>query len=65
MASKCPICDGVVRPRAENVAFPFCSPRCKTIDLGKWLNEEYRVPSEGVEEAGDDDTSPSGGDVRH
>jgi hypothetical protein len=23
--------------------FPFCSPRCKAIDLGKWLNEEYRI----------------------
>ena len=23
--------------------FPFCSNRCKAIDLGKWLNEEYRI----------------------
>jgi hypothetical protein len=23
--------------------FPFCSLRCKRIDLGKWLNEEYRI----------------------
>ena len=23
--------------------FPFCSNRCKSIDLGKWLNEEYRI----------------------
>ena len=23
--------------------FPFCSSRCKAIDLGKWLNEEYRI----------------------
>jgi len=23
--------------------FPFCSKRCKLIDLGKWLNEEYRI----------------------
>ncbi len=23
--------------------FPFCSSRCKTIDLGKWLKEEYRI----------------------
>jgi hypothetical protein len=22
---------------------PFCSERCKMIDLGKWANEEYRV----------------------
>jgi len=24
---------------------PFCSKRCKTIDLARWLNEEYRIPS--------------------
>ncbi len=23
---------------------PFCSPRCKAIDLGKWLTEAYAVP---------------------
>lgn len=23
--------------------FPFCSKQCKSIDLGKWLNEEYRI----------------------
>ena len=25
---------------------PFCSKRCADLDLGKWLNEEYRVPGE-------------------
>ena len=25
--------------------FPFCSNRCKSIDLGKWLNEEYSIRS--------------------
>lgn len=23
--------------------FPFCSKRCKSLDLGRWLNEEYRI----------------------
>jgi endogenous inhibitor of DNA gyrase (YacG/DUF329 family) len=27
-------------------AFPFCSFRCQTIDLGNWLSEEYRIPDE-------------------
>lgn len=44
--ARCPICGKNARPRTENDAFPFCSPRCKQVDLGKWLNEEYRVPSE-------------------
>jgi endogenous inhibitor of DNA gyrase (YacG/DUF329 family) len=39
----CPICAKPVRARAENRAFPFCSDRCRLIDLGKWLGEEYRI----------------------
>lgn len=27
-------------------SFPFCSVRCKGADLGNWVNEEYRVPSQ-------------------
>jgi uncharacterized protein len=59
--SKCPICDAEVKPRSENKLFPFCSPRCKTIDLGKWLSEDYRVPSNDV----DDEDAGSKGDMRH
>jgi len=41
--ANCPICKKPVRARAENASFPFCTPRCKTIDLGKWMSEEYRI----------------------
>jgi hypothetical protein len=44
MARPCPICKKPVLPRAENRAFPFCSDRCRLVDLAKWLGEEYRVP---------------------
>ena len=40
---RCPICDRPAAPRSENAAFPFCSPRCKQVDLGKWLDEDYRI----------------------
>jgi len=40
-ASICPIC-GESASR-ENGAFPFCSPRCRLIDLGNWLDEAYVV----------------------
>jgi endogenous inhibitor of DNA gyrase (YacG/DUF329 family) len=43
--ARCPICDRPAAARPENAAFPFCSPRCKQVELGKWLNEEYRVPT--------------------
>ncbi|QDG52908.1 DNA gyrase inhibitor YacG [Persicimonas caeni] len=41
---KCPICREEVELLADNEFFPFCSKRCKMEDLGKWLNEEYRMP---------------------
>jgi len=77
--SICPICGKEVTPRSANPAFPFCTARCKSIDLGKWLNEEYRVPappddalgddgSEGASRRGDDGLdgdSPSKIDMRH
>jgi endogenous inhibitor of DNA gyrase (YacG/DUF329 family) len=44
--TKCPICGKESQPRAQNAASPFCSPRCKSIDLGKWLSEGYRVPTQ-------------------
>jgi endogenous inhibitor of DNA gyrase (YacG/DUF329 family) len=37
---------------------PFCSERCKLIDLGRWLSEDYRMPAEPVDlnETDEDDT---------
>jgi len=41
--SKCPVCGRPVDP--SNVkALPFCSQRCKQIDLGRWLGEAYSLP---------------------
>jgi endogenous inhibitor of DNA gyrase (YacG/DUF329 family) len=37
-------------PAAQNASFPFCSPRCKVIDLGRWLGGGYRIPGETLEE---------------
>jgi uncharacterized protein len=34
---------------------PFCSERCKLLDLSKWIDGAYRVPGEPVEEQRDDD----------
>ncbi|HKP46919.1 MAG TPA: DNA gyrase inhibitor YacG [Pyrinomonadaceae bacterium] len=44
---KCPTCKRDVE--WENNPFrPFCSERCKLVDLGKWMTEEYRVPGKEV-----------------
>lgn len=37
----CPICGNNVSPDVQT--FPFCTPRCRQIDLGKWLKEEYTI----------------------
>jgi endogenous inhibitor of DNA gyrase (YacG/DUF329 family) len=45
---RCPICDRAMEGQgtSEWPDFPFCSPRCKLIDLGRWLGEEYKVESD-------------------
>jgi endogenous inhibitor of DNA gyrase (YacG/DUF329 family) len=45
----CPICNAAVPWTAENKWRPFCSERCKLIDLGQWATEKYRVPAEEQE----------------
>ena len=39
----CPQCGKEHKWDTNNRFRPFCSERCKLIDLGKWANEEYRV----------------------
>jgi endogenous inhibitor of DNA gyrase (YacG/DUF329 family) len=43
---ECPICRKAVEPRSKNAGFPFCSQRCRQVDLGRWLDEGYRVAAE-------------------
>ena len=46
---RCPQCGGESQWSRENKYRPFCSERCKLIDLGAWASEAYRVPvEEGV-----------------
>ena len=41
----CPACGTPALFSPENKWRPFCSERCKTIDLGDWASERYRVPT--------------------
>lgn len=41
----CPICDKNFE-REESKTPPFCSSRCRQIDLGRWLGESYGLPYE-------------------
>ncbi len=58
---RCPICQ-VPMPgqMTEWPDYPFCSARCRKIDLGRWLGERYRIPAPGEPE---DESSPSTDDT--
>ena len=42
-ALRCPTCRTLVLEKSQD--FPFCSDRCRRIDLGKWASGEYRISS--------------------
>ncbi len=63
---RCRICRKAVKP--EDKEFPFCSERCRLIDLGAWADERYRISREAREDERDPDAfgdlppAPPGGD---
>ncbi len=49
---RCPICGKEESgARSDWPSFPFCSQRCRTIDLGRWLGERHSVPARPEEMA--------------
>ncbi len=44
MKVNCPTCDNAVEWSAASPFRPFCSERCKLIDLGDWAAENHRIP---------------------
>ncbi|HDS85613.1 MAG TPA: DNA gyrase inhibitor YacG [Phycisphaerales bacterium] len=71
MTYQCPIC-GKVIPSASTADdgkkhinapfFPFCSERCRLVDLGAWLDERYKVCAEPGGESARDQQTPSDAD---
>ncbi len=43
---RCPACGGESIYAPSNPFRPFCSERCKNMDLGAWASEDFRVPDE-------------------
>jgi endogenous inhibitor of DNA gyrase (YacG/DUF329 family) len=62
MPTQCPICKRPVEARddatAPNQFFPFCSERCKLIDLGRWLDGKYQIPVEDPTQEQEPDDLP-------
>jgi endogenous inhibitor of DNA gyrase (YacG/DUF329 family) len=56
---RCPICERMMQGHSEREwpQFPFCSPKCKLVDLGRWLGENYRV----VAAPDDEEVAPDAG----
>jgi endogenous inhibitor of DNA gyrase (YacG/DUF329 family) len=50
----CPHCGKEHQWDTGNRFRPFCSERCKLIDLGKWASEDYRVAQPEAEQPGQD-----------
>ena len=42
----CPTCGGSSVYAPENRNRPFCSDRCKNVDLGAWASEGFRMPAD-------------------
>jgi len=55
----CPQCGAECVFSPSNPFRPFCSERCRTIDLGAWASESYRVPVSEEPDPGD----PSAGQL--
>jgi endogenous inhibitor of DNA gyrase (YacG/DUF329 family) len=53
---KCPACGRPVEWSAASKHRPFCSARCKALDLGAWASDRYVVPGDSADEA--DETPP-------
>jgi hypothetical protein len=54
---KCPTCARPLEWSAKSPWRPFCSERCKLIDLGAWISEKHSIPGEPLPP---DDTDSSG-----
>ena len=58
--ARCPICG---QPSTSD-ARPFCSRRCKDVDLGRWLSGSYRIAGGGTDEdGGETDMTPPDSDL--
>jgi uncharacterized protein len=53
--SGCPICGKPVEDKFK----PFCSQRCRQVDLNRWLSESYRIPGAERPGAGEDGKNQS------
>ena len=61
----CPTCAKKVEWTEANKYRPFCSERCKQIDLGAWAEEKYTIPAAALNESLDDPLADPQANDRH
>ena len=49
MKHRCPICKAETDSQRD-ADFPFCSERCRLLDLGAWASEKYRIAQTAMDE---------------
>jgi len=47
---KCPTCEKALIWSKDNSFRPFCSERCKLIDLGEWASESHKIPGNELDQ---------------
>ncbi len=55
----CPTCGALAAWSPSNPFRPFCSERCKMVDLGGWFEERFRIPGQPAPDADGDGDQPS------
>lgn len=64
MKAVCPTCQKEIDWK-ESRYRPFCSERCKLIDLGRWASGDYRIPAQPDDEEEKEGPEPSEGEDAH
>ncbi|MFZ0036848.1 MAG: DNA gyrase inhibitor YacG [Candidatus Acidiferrales bacterium] len=63
MKHNCPICKKPTDSET-NIEFPFCSERCRILDLGNWASEKYVISEPVIDEDAPEDSPPANPDDR-
>jgi len=58
MKHRCPICKTATDSEMHK-EFPFCSERCRLLDLGNWASEKYVISNPVFDESEEEDSRPS------
>lgn len=61
MKHKCPVCKKIITPPVgkgpeKSKFYPFCSERCKLVDLGAWLDAKYKIISKAPKQQNSDES---------